>query len=255
MPAPIKPHENTPASRVLITAGWDDVPHLDTNAKAELLAETPPWLRDARSKGIPSIGIGAIYPIPRERVEVDNFPIPDHWPRCYALDVGWNWTAALWCAFDRETATKYLYACYKAGEELPSTHAAAIKARGEWIPGLIDPAANNRGQRDGERIMADYTAEGLDLTKAVNAVESGLTLCWRDLSLGRTKVFKYGMDPFWHEFGLYHRDEKGRIVKKDDHLMDDMRYIHNSGVGVWKIKPFDTATPGTIITPRSRGGY
>ena len=39
-----------------------------------------------------------------------------------------------------------------------------LKARGEWIPGLIDPAANNRSQRDGERLMADYQGEGLDLT-------------------------------------------------------------------------------------------
>jgi hypothetical protein len=252
---PVRPDLDLPSSRVLINAGWDDVPHLDTQAKAELLEETPHWLRDSRSRGIPSLGVGAIYPIPRKQVEVANFPIPSHWPRCYSLDVGWNWTAVLWCAFDREASTKYLYACYKASEELPSVHADAIKARGTWIPGLIDPAANNRNPRDGERLMVEYTSLGLNLTKANNAVEAGLVQCWRDLSIGRTKVFAVGMDPFWWEYGLYHRDEKGKIVKKDDHLMDDMRYIHNSGAEVWAVKPAD-AFASSLATPTgSRGGY
>lgn len=246
---------NNPVSRILIPAGWDSVPHLTEAAKADLLAETPEWLREARTRGIPSLGVGAIYPIPRDRIEVDNFPIPAHWPRCYALDVGWRWTAVLWCAFDRESGVKYLYACYLAGEALPAVHAAAIQARGKWIPGLVDPAANNRGQRDGERIMADYTAAGLELTKADNSVESGLITTWQDLSIGRTKVFKHGMEPFFREYGLYHRDEKGKIVKKDDHLMDCMRYIHNSGASVWKVRPAEEL--GIIRPPiaQTKGGY
>ena len=36
-------------------AGWDDVPHLEERTKTELLESTPPHLRDARSKGIPSL--------------------------------------------------------------------------------------------------------------------------------------------------------------------------------------------------------
>lgn len=247
--------EKNPVSRLLVPAGWDDVPHLSPQAKADLLAETPPWLRKSRSQGIPSIGVGAIYPIEVEKITVDNFPIPAHWPRCYALDVGWNWTAALWTAFDRETNTKYHYACYKASEELPAVHASAIKARGEWIPGLIDPAAANRSPRDGERIMADYTAAGLDLTKADNSVEAGLVATWQDLSIGRTKVFRLGMDPFFREYGLYHRDEKGKVVKKDDHLMDCMRYTHNSGATVWKVRP--ARESGIVRAPiaQTRGGY
>ena len=252
MPAIIQVKE---ASRKLVTAGWSSVPHIDAETQAELLADTPPWLREARSQGIPSLGVGAIYPIMRKNVEVAPFPIPAHWPKCYALDVGWNWTAALWSAYDRETTTKYIYACYKASEELPAVHAAAIKARGAWIPGLIDPAANNRAQKDGERLMEDYTAAGLELTKANNAVEAGLVQVWQDLTLGRIKVFSIGMDPFWFEYGLYHRDEKGKIVKKNDHLMDCLRYVSNSGANVWKVKPVDTGPSIIGAGPVGRGGY
>jgi hypothetical protein len=255
MPAIINPLDHTPKSRVLITAGWDDVPHLQRDAKAELLAETPEWLRDARSKGIPSLGAGAIYPIPEARIKVDPFALPAHWPRCYSLDVGWNWTAALWCAYDRETMTKYLYGEYYAGEALPAVHASAIKARGEWIPGLIDPAANNRASKDGERLMTDYINEGLHLTKANNAVEAGILTCWQDLQLGRTKVFST-LQHFFAEYRLYHRNEHGVIVKKKDHLMDDMRYIHNSGSSIWITKPVVGGGPNlTVASDPGKGGY
>lgn len=246
--------ESNPVSRVLIPAGWEHVPHITPEAKRDLLENTPPWLREARSRGIPSLGAGAIYPIARKDIEVKPFAIPDHWPRCYALDVGWNWTAALWCAFDRETSTKYLYACYKAGEALPSVHADAIKARGKWIPGLVDPAANNRSSRDGERLMVEYQGLGLELTKADNSVEAGLVKCFRDLSIGQTKVFST-LEPFFHEYGLYHRDENGKIIKKDDHLLDCMRYIHNSGPGVWRIKPADLLGASSVVPQRTAGGY
>lgn len=242
------------ASRAMISAGWDDVPHLDEETKAALLAETPHWLREARSEGKPTLGAGAIYPIPEKDIKCDPFPIPDFWPRAYSLDVGWNWTAALWAAWDLETSTMYLYSEYKRGEERVPIHASAIKARGVWIPGLIDPAANNRQQRDGERLMQDYENEGLSLTKADNAVESGLYACWTDLSIGRIKVFST-LTEFFKEYRFYQRDEKGKVVKKNDHLQDDMRYLRNSGLSVAIRKPIDNH--GLNVMPRrvGPGGY
>lgn len=228
--------EPAPQSRALITAGWDHVPHLDEQTKAELLAETPPWLRDARSKGTPSLGAGAIYPIQESRIKCDPFPIPEHWPRAYAMDVGWNWTAALWGAWDMDTLTLYLYAEYKAGEELPQIHASAIRARGDWIKGVIDPAANGRNIKDGEQLIASYEREKLMLSNADNSVSAGLHNCWMDLSVGRIKVFST-MPQFFGEYRLYRRDEKGKIVKKNDHIMDCMRYLRMSGRDVARVKP------------------
>lgn len=254
MPATINPLAGGPRSRVMISAGWDDVPHLDSEAKRELLEETPEWLREARSLGKPSMGAGAIYPIAEANIRCDPFAIPAHWPRCYALDVGWNWTVALWCAYDRDNLTKYLFGEYYGSEELPAVHAAAIKARGDWVPGVIDPAANNRAQKDGDRLMVDYVNEGLILTKADNAVSAGLLKTYQDLYLGRTKVFST-LQYFFSEYRLYRRDEHGKIVKKKDHLMDCMRYIHNSGSQVAIVKPVRKGP--SLIAPRDpgAGGY
>jgi len=223
--------------KALIMAGWDDVPHLTADQKARMLAETPPYLRDARSKGIPSLGSGAIYPIQESEFLVDDMPIPLHWPRCYALDVGWNRTAALWGAQDRDTGTVYLYAEYYRGEAEPPIHAAAIQGKGKWIPGVIDPAARGRGQKDGEQLLQIYRDLGLDISEANNEVEAGIYEVWTGLSTGKLKVFK-SLQHWRTEYRMYRRDEKGKIVKANDHLMDDTRYLIRSGLAVAKaLKP------------------
>lgn len=223
-------------SKGVVMAGWDDVPHLSTADKADLLKATPPYLRDARSKGIPRLGAGAIYPIEESEITVDPFQIPRHYPRAYALDVGWKRTAALWGAFDREADTWFLYAEYYRGQVEPSVHAAAIRARGEWIPGVIDPAARGRSQDDGKKLMTQYEELGLELTIADNGVESGLFDCYERLSTGRLKVFKT-LRNFLAEYRLYRRDENGKIVKVADHLMDDMRYLVRTGPLVMTTEP------------------
>ena len=97
-------------------------------------------------RGIPSLGAGAIYPVPESEVVVQPFKVPHYWPICYALDVGWNRTAALWAAHDTETDTAYLVSEHYRAHAEPPIHAEAIKARGAWIPGVIDPAARGRSQ-------------------------------------------------------------------------------------------------------------
>jgi hypothetical protein len=215
------------ASRYLVQAGWDAVPHLDEKTKAELLASTPPHLRDARAHGIPSLGAGAIYPVPISDIEIKPFPIPAFWKRGYALDVGWRRTAALWGAEDPSDGTIYLYAEHYRGQDVPAVHAEAMKARGNWIKGAIDPAARGRQQADGQRLKATYQALGLHLVDANNAVEAGIYEVWQRLSTGRLKVFST-LQNFKAEYRMYRRDENGKIVKEFDHLMDCKRYLINT---------------------------
>ena len=207
-----------------VNAGWDHIPHLTEESKARMLAETPPHLIEARSKGIPSMGAGAIYPVVEAEIKVKDFQIPPHWKRAYAMDVGWNRTAVIWGAMDPESDCIYLYAEHYRGQAEPVIHAAAIKARGDWMRGGIDPAARGRSQSDGKNLLDAYKELGLHIQPVDNAVESGLYSVWGRLSTGRLKVFA-SLGHFFTEYRLYRRDEKGRIIKENDHLMDGMRYL------------------------------
>uniref|UniRef100_UPI000AFE9413 terminase large subunit domain-containing protein n=1 Tax=Comamonas testosteroni TaxID=285 RepID=UPI000AFE9413 len=66
--------------RAVVQCGWDDVPHLTEEAKAKLLSRLMPHQRDARTKGVPALGAGAIYPVPESDIVVPDFQIPDFWP-------------------------------------------------------------------------------------------------------------------------------------------------------------------------------
>ncbi len=212
--------------KFIVMATWDDAPHLTQAAKDELWHSIPPYQRDARSKGIPQLGAGAIYPVPESDLLIDAFPIPAHWTQGYGMDVGWNFTAAVWGAHNRDTDTLYLTHEYKRSHAEPSIHVHAIKAPGAWMPGFIDPASRGRSQKDGSQLFADYRNLGLNLQIADNGVESGLYSVWNRMSTGRLKVFR-NMSQWLTEFRLYRRDDRGYVVKVNDHLMDGTRYLES----------------------------
>jgi len=230
----VQPQEET--NKIYVQCDWNQVPHLSDEAKAQLLASIPEYQRQARSRGIPALGAGTIYQVAESDLLVADFPIPDYWPRVFSLDVGWRRTACLWGARDPETKTIYLYSEYYVGQKEPSLHAEAIRARGTWISGVCDPAAQGRSQVDGTQLIELYRSYGLDLSPAINAVESGIYAVWQLMSAGKLKVFQ-SLTNWLSEFRLYHRDETGTIVKQHDHLMDCVRYLVVSGLEKMRTKP------------------
>jgi len=227
--------ENKEGGKFLIGATWEDAPHLTREQKDRLWGSIPVRLRDAMTKGIPSLGKGAIYPISEEALLVDDFKFPDYLPRVYGLDMGWNATAALWAAVDRDNDIVYLTSEYKQGFSEPPVHAHAIKSRGDWIPGVSDPSKGT-SQRDGEKLLEEYQKLLGNLHPAENAVEAGIHEVWMRMSTGRLKVFR-SLVQWLAEFRVYRRGNDGKPVKENDHLMDDMRYIISSGLAVAKVMP------------------
>lgn len=238
-------------SRAVVMAGWDDVPHIDAAERARLIAATPPHEVEARSKGIPSLGSGAIYPIALEDVIVDPFELPRSWPRAYGMDVGWKATAAVWGAWDRENDIVYLTREYKRGQAEPAVHVSAIQAPGKNLAGAIDPASRGRSQEDGVRLMDTYQTLGLNLVRAKNAVEDGLFQCYQRYTTGRLKIFRPLVQTI-AEFRLYRRDENGKVVKENDHLMDAKRYLVAT---LSAVMHWDTGTGDAATTDRGSLGW
>lgn len=227
----------------------DDVPHLSDEEKRKILSGVPPWQRQARKSGIPGHGVGAIYPIPEDAMLIQPFQIPAHWPRSYGLDPGWNCTAVIWFAWDVDNGGAVAYDEYYRGMADPAVHVAAINARGKWIPGVIDPAAQAARGLAGELLLDVYRELGLNVTKADNAVVPGLVKCWDMLSTKQLRIFNT-LRNWRSEIRLYRRDDKGQVIKKNDHLMDAMRYNVMSGKSIAVVPPDgEGGTPWFHWTP------
>lgn len=222
---------NKDSNRLVTTATWDDVPHLSKEQKDELWASIPEFQRDARSKGIPQLGSGAIYRISLDDVVVEPFEIPSHWKRVYSLDVGWNRTACLWGAINPDNDILYIYDELYETQKQPYEYARMIKQRGEWMRGVVDSASGNANQHDGHNIYDMLISEGLKLQYPNKSVEAGILKVWEGLTMGKIKFFKRCSN-LQDEYKVYRRDEKGKIVKVKDHLMDCLRYLVMSGLDI-----------------------
>ena len=56
------------------------------------------------------------------------------------------------------------------------------------------------------------------------------------MSSGRLKVCK-SLQQWFAEFRLYRRDEKGKVVKERDHLMDATRYLEMELLNIGRTEP------------------
>jgi hypothetical protein len=223
-------------AKIAVRLGMDDVPHLSEEEKEKVLSGVPPWQLESRKTGRPGMGAGSIYPIPESEIICAPFDIPMHWPRSYGLDPGWNRTAAIWFAWDMDNGGAVAYDEYYRGQADPAVHVSAINTRGKWIPGVIDPAAQAARGHAGDLLLDLYRDLGLNVEKADNAVVPGLVKCWDMLSTGQLRIFST-LRNTRSEMRLYRRNEKGDIIKANDHLMDAMRYNAMSGRAVAKVPP------------------
>lgn len=230
--------EITP-SKYLVIAGWEHAPHLDQKTREELLAATPEYLRPARSQGIPTLGSGAVFPIPEAAIKCDPFDIPAHWPRICGLDFGWEHpTAAVWLAWDRDADIVYVYDCYAQSKTLIPVHAAAINARGRWIPvAWPHDGYQVKDAMQGEQLAQQYRAQGVnmlpehaqfepagdhDRPQSVVSVEAGIQEMSTRFQTGRLRVFSH-LAEWFAEYRLYRRD-KGLLVKLLDDRLCATRY-------------------------------
>lgn len=219
---------------------WDDVPHLTEEQKAEYLRKTPGYLRDARSKGIPASGVGRIYPVDPKDYTVKPFTLPDYWPRVFGADLGFHCTAVLWGAHDRDNDIVYVYSEHYRHEAEPPIHAAAIKARGVWIPGVGDVAGTS--QINGDKFIEIYRDNGIRMKLPNKAVDGGISEVLDRMSTGRLKIFSTCENVLKELLG-YSYDEKQKVIKANDHACDALRYLIVSGLDLAKTKSYSDTAP------------
>lgn len=217
-------------SRHVVSMTIDDVDHYTAEEKARIIASYPAHEREARAKGIPTMGSGRIFPVEESLITAEPMEIPKHWPQIIGLDFGWDHpTAAARLAWDRDNDTVYVTACYRRREAVPAIHAAAVTAWGKWIPVAWPHDGLQHDKGSGAQLKEQYATHGLNMlseqathAEGGNGVEAGLMDMLERMETGRFKVFR-GLNDWFEECRLYHRLD-GKIVKERDDIMSATRY-------------------------------
>jgi phage terminase large subunit-like protein len=220
--------------RATVTMTIDDVDHISDEEKRKIIASYPPHERDARTKGIPSLGSGLIFPIVEDEIVVDPFEIPPHWARIGGMDFGYDHPfAAVDLAHDRDNDVIYLINEYRKSFTTPVVHSAALKPwGGDWLPWAW-PHDGLRRDKDpsGKEYSTLYRDQGLNMLyeKATFedggfGVEAGVIEMLDRMQTGRWRVFKT-CQGWLEERRMYHRKD-GVIVKERDDLISASRYAY-----------------------------
>jgi hypothetical protein len=207
-----------------------DALHFSEEQRAAIIASYPAHEREARTRGIPTLGSGRVFPIAEQEIICEPFAIPPSWVQIIGVDFGWDHPfGACRLAWDRDGDVLYVTQTYRAREATPILHAAAIKPWGDWIPVAWphDGLAHDKGS--GEQLAEQYRAQGLKMLDeratfedGSNGVEAGVIEMLDRMQTGRWKVFSQCED-WLQEFRLYHRNN-GKIVKERDDLISASRY-------------------------------
>lgn len=237
-------------SRAVIRMTIEDAEHYTPEQRAAIIASYPAHEREARVKGIPSMGSGRVFPIPEDDITCEPFPIPEHWAQITGLDFGWDHpTGAAQLAIDRDADCVYVVRDYAKREATPLIHAAALKAWGDWVPVAWPHDGLQHDKGSGEELAQQYRQQSLNMLPeratfqdGSNGVEAGVMDMLDRMQTGRWKVF-LNCGLWLGEFRLYHRVD-GLIVKERDDVISASRYAH-------MMRRYAVTRP--VQKPKSRG--
>lgn len=228
-------------SQFYLNAEWDDCIHMTPERRKMILANIPAHERDMRSKGIPVIGSGVVYPIPDEMIKCDMFDIPDYFKRICGMDFGsWNHpTATADLAWDEENDIVYVTDVYKEQARQPAMHAATrLVGKKRYVPVSWPHDAHKADRTSGIQIAQEYKdnyscnmlwthatnppTEGQKEGEGGFSVNAGLLSIYNRMEEGRFKVFGH-LAKWFQEKGTYHTKD-GKVVPFNNDIMDATRY-------------------------------
>ncbi len=209
----------------------EDADHIPEEHRKRIIDRYPAHQREARARGIPLLGSGAVYETPESIIEYERHQLPEEYPRIVGLDLGGgdHPTAAVWMAYDRDSDSCWIYDCYKVRDPRIAVHADAIMARGKTIPVAWPHDAHQHSRESGQTYKDLYKKKGLNMChhhaqfeSGENGVEGAIAVTQDRLASGRLKVAKHLVD-WWDEYRTYHRDN-GKVVAENDDLMKATHY-------------------------------
>jgi len=233
--------------RSVVTMTINDALHYTDAERASIIASYPAHEREARVKGIPTLGSGLIFPVADEEITVEPFDIPGFWPQIGGMDFGYDHPfAAAKLAWNRDADIIYVTATYKSRQTTPIIHAAALRPWGKTLPWAWPHDGLQHDKGSGEQLAKQYGDQGLDMLTeratfddGTNGVEAGISEMLTRMQTGRWKVFSTCGD-WLEERRLYHRKD-GKIVKERDDVISASRY------GMMMLRHARTLGPAAVL--------
>jgi phage terminase large subunit-like protein len=209
----------------------DEAEHISAEKRAQIIASYPPHELEARTKGVPVLGSGRIFPIAESLIVCKPRDIPSHWVRIGGIDWGYQHpAAAVECAIDRDNDTFYVIRSFRAKEQTIIMFAAALRHWGRTL--RYSWPADGKAETmvgAGVSLAQQMRDQGLALLPDHATDEQGSTSVWSGLTemhdymkSGRFKVFE-GQNDWLEEFRLYHHKD-GKVVALGDDLLAATRY-------------------------------
>lgn len=219
-----------------------DAEHIPPSERERIILSFPAHERDARAKGIPTLGSGRIFPIDEGLIKIPHMPrpIPPEWATLGALDFGYDHpTACVQLWWDREADAVYVEKAHRARQQTPVLISSMVKPWGDdWLPWAWPHDGLQHGKDGGEQLAEQYRKAGLNMLPEMArfeetgvdderkmsrvSVEAGVAEMLDRMQTGRFFVCAH-LEEWFEEFRLYHRKD-GKIVKEADDLLSATRY-------------------------------
>lgn len=215
-------------------ARWDDAEgHIPDHRIEEVIESYPEHERQARADGEPTLGKGKIFKFEEKEISEKTIEVPPHFFQIGGIDFGWDHpTACIKMAEDRDNDVLHVTHAYKKSEETPLVHASWMKAVGrDWLPWSWPHDGYQHDKQSGIETAECYREEhGVYMLPTHATFESGSygleegVLEMHDRFKTRRLIVDENLTEIFSEVRVYHRDEKGKIVKKRDDLLCAIRY-------------------------------
>lgn len=156
--------ERVTARTYMVTATWDDAPHLDESRKSEMLENIPEYMREARTRGIPMLGEGRALKFMRAAHMRPAFPIPRHFHRIKGVDFGIDHPfACVDGSIDRDKDIIYITREYRASNQHTAVNAEAVKGEDPMTPVAWPHDGGHRQQGSGITLARQYLSHKVNM--------------------------------------------------------------------------------------------
>lgn len=218
--------------RAVVFMTIEDAQHISPEERATIISGYARHERDARVKGIPMLGEGAIFTELEENIlEPPLREVPEWWAKIWGIDfgIGHPFGAAL-LLWDRDKDVVHVHYTIRMTDALPIQHCAAMKVIGADVP-VSWPQDGTAREKSGQVVAALYKKENLRMlaehatfSTGGYSTEAAIKEMQAREATGRLKVSS-ACQEYIEERRFYHRKD-GLVV----HIKDDILSATQKGL-------------------------